>query len=162
MSHPPPGSRDEGERAVELAYRAVSQRERTVAELRAFLERKRVGPQAIEAAVEELSGAGYLDDAGYARRFAEDKRTLERWGAERITRDLSRRGIELDLIERALAGEGAEDELERALELLAQKVRTPPADERERNRAWSLLVRRGYPAELAYDALREFSRADAA
>ena len=38
----------ERERAVELAYRAVGRRERTVAELRTFLERKRVEPEAIE------------------------------------------------------------------------------------------------------------------
>ena len=81
------GSR-ETERAVELAYRAVGQRERTVAELRTFLERKRVEPEAIDEAVAELTEAGLLDDARYARRFAEDKRELERWGSERIARDL--------------------------------------------------------------------------
>jgi regulatory protein len=162
MSHAPPGSRDEQQRAVELAYRALSQRERTVEEMRTFLERKRVGPQVIEAAVEELSAAGYLDDARYAERFAEDKRTLERWGSERIARDLGRRGVEPELIDRVLAPDGSGDELERALDLLAQKVRVAPADERERDRAWSLLVRRGYTPELAYDAVRKFSRAEAA
>ena len=162
MSRTPPSSRDEGERAVELAYRAVSQRERTVAEMRALLERKRVGPHEIEAAVEELTAAGYLDDAGYAERFAEDKRALQSWGAERIARDLGRRGVEPGLIERALAADGPEDEFRRALDLLGQKIRVPPGDERERNRAWSLLVRRGYPSELAYEAVREFSRLNAA
>ena len=31
---------------------------------------------------------GYLDDARYAQRFAEDRRTLDAWGAERIERRL--------------------------------------------------------------------------
>ena len=48
----------ERERAVQLGYRAVGQRERTVAELRTFLERKRVEPEAIEHAVAELRDGG--------------------------------------------------------------------------------------------------------
>ena len=75
------------------AYRAVGRRERTVAELRTFLERKRVEPEAIDDAVAELTEAGLLDDARYAQRFAEDKRELERWGSERIARELQRRGV---------------------------------------------------------------------
>ena len=90
----------ERERAIQLGYRAVGSRDRTVAELRTFLERKRVEPDAIADAVEELTAAGFLDDARFARRFAEDKRELERWGTERIARDLHRRGIAPDLIER--------------------------------------------------------------
>ena len=69
----------ERERAIELAWKAVGARERTVAELRTFLERKRVGPAAIDEAIDELSAAGAVDDARYAERFAEDKRSLERW-----------------------------------------------------------------------------------
>ena len=71
----------ERERALQVAYRAVGHRERTVAELRTCLERKRVEPAAIEEAVSELTEAGLLDDARYAQRFADDKRTLERWVA---------------------------------------------------------------------------------
>jgi len=111
-------SQREHERAIELAYRAVGYRERTVAELRAFLERKRVGPCAIEEAVSELGRAGCLDDARYARRFAEDKRELERWGSERIARDLQRRGIPAHLIEAAIAGESRDSELSTALSVL--------------------------------------------
>ena len=37
-------------------------------------------------------------------------------------------------------------------------MRTPPADERGRERALGLLVRRGYALELAYDAVRAFER----
>jgi regulatory protein len=147
------------ERAMRLAYRAVGSRERTVAELRTFLERKRVEPAAIDEAVVELTEAGFLDDARYAQRFAEDKRELDRWGSERIARELHRRGIPPDLIELAVADRGREAELETALMVLQQRG-APPRDDRERNRAWSLLVRRGYEAELAYEAVRRYERAD--
>src|SRR5918999_3933720 len=133
----------EFERAVQLGYRAVGSRERTVAELRTFLERKRVEPEAIDEAVRELTDAGFLDDVRYAQQFAEDKRELERWGSERIARELHRRGVAPDVIELALADRGREAELQTALMVLQQRV-APPRDDRERDRAWRLLVRRGY------------------
>ncbi len=148
---------DDRERALQLAYRAVGHRDRTVAELRTFLERKRVEPESIAAAVAELRTAGLVDDARYARRFAEDKRELESWGAERIARELQRRGIAPDLIEAVVADRSREAELETALLLLQRRV-PPPADDRERDRAWRLLIRRGYEAELAYEAIRRHER----
>jgi regulatory protein len=146
------------QRAVELAYRAISQRDKTVSEIRAFLERKRVEPDSIEHALGELAGAGFLDDALFAQRFAEDKRGIERWGSDRIERELHRRGVAGDVIAEALAGHGRDDELHAAVGLLADKL-PPLTDDRERDRAWRLLVRKGYDSEVAYDAVRQHSRA---
>jgi regulatory protein len=148
----------ERERAIQLGYRAVGHRERTVAELRTCLERKRVEPEAIDHAVAELSEAGFLDDARYARRFAEDKRQLDRWGSERIARELHRRGVAPELIEVAVADQGRETELRTALLLLEQRGLSA-SDDRERDRAWRLLIRRGYDPELAYEAVRRRERA---
>jgi regulatory protein len=154
----PPAGRSETERAVDLAYRAVGRRERTVAELRTCLERKRVGPPAIDVAVEELTGRGFLDDARYACQFAEDKRELEQWGSDRIARDLQRRGVSPELIEAALCDRDRQAELGTATMLLERRFRDPPRDDRERDRAWRLLVRRGYSPEIAYDAVRALER----
>lgn len=154
----PPGGRSETERAIELAYKAVARRERTVAELRTCLERKRVEPEAIEAAVEELEGSGFLDDARYACQYAEDKQQLEQWGGDRITRELHKRGVAQDLIDAALCDRSREAELDTALVLLEQRLGAPPADDRERDRAWRLLVRRGYAPEIAYEAVRAFEQ----
>jgi regulatory protein len=154
MTQPGAGDPDsERKRALQLAYNAVGYRDRTVAELRTCLERKRVEPDAIADAVEELTAAGILDDARFARRFAEDKRELERWGSERIARDLHRRGIAPDLIERVVCEQSREAELAAALVLLEQRV-PPPRNDRDRDRAWRLLIRRGYDIELAYEAVR--------
>ena len=150
--------RSELERAVDLAYKAAGRRERTIAELRTCLERKRIEPAAIDAAVAELCDAGLLDDARYARRFTEDKRELERWGSERIARGLQRRGIAPDLIEAALADRSRAAELDTALLLLEQRFPTGPRDDGERDRVWRVLVRRGYAPEIAYDAVRVHER----
>jgi regulatory protein len=124
-----------------------------------FLDGRGVGGEAIDAAVDELTETGYLDDARYAQRFAEDKRALQGWGSERIAGDLERRGVARELIEQALADRGREAELAAATALLAERFRPPLAGDRERDRAWSLLVRRGYEPELAYEAVRLHARA---
>ena len=146
--------RTESERAIDLAYKAVARRELTVAELRTRLERKRVPPEAIDDAVAELEATGFLDDARYARQFTEDKRELDQWGSERIARDLHRRGIAAHLIEEIVATRSRDSELRTAVLLLEQRHPSAPADDRERDRAWRLLIRRGYESELAYEAVR--------
>jgi regulatory protein len=151
-------AQSELERAIDLAQKAVGRRERTVSELRTCLERKRVEPAAIDTAVAELRESGRLDDARYARRFAEDKRDLEQWGSERIERELHRRGIAPELIEAALAGYGREAELGSALLVLEQRFPNPPGDDAGRDRAWRVLVRRGYAPELACEAVRAHER----
>ena len=160
----PPASRTEEDagrrRALELIWRALSRRAHTVAEMQVMLARRGVEPHAAAEALEEVASSGYLDDADYARRFAEDRRRLDGWGRARIARDLGRRGVADELVDRALEKYGAEDELEAACALLARRVPAAPADDRARQRALGLLVRRGYGADIAYAAVRRHEYAN--
>ena len=107
----------------------------------------------IDEVVAELERTHVLDDARYAERFTEDRRSLQGWGPERIEQELSRRGIRDELIAPALARRSRVDELAAARSLLAERF-AALEDDRARNRAWQLLIRRGYDSELAYDAVR--------
>jgi regulatory protein len=147
--------------AIAIAYAYLNRRERTVAEVRARLEKAECPPEETESAIAELLEFGNLDDARYARVFIEDKRNLESWGTERIQRGLSERGIDRDVISAALADLGAEaagSELDRAMELLRRRFPDPSGEPRERERAFGMLVRKGYDSELAGDAVRAWSR----
>src|SRR4051812_31705996 len=94
--------------ALDLAYRHLGRRDRTVLEVRRHLEAKRVEPGTIDEAVAELAEQGYLDDARYAQRFVEDRRRLDDWGAERIERKLLSVGVDAGLV-RAALGDGDGD-----------------------------------------------------
>lgn len=142
--------------ARDLAWAALNRREHTVAEVRRLLERKRVEPAEVTTVLDELVEGGWVDDAAYARRFAEDRRLLDGWGSERIARRLAAVGVDRELIDAAVGVRGAEDERTAALELLHRRFPEPPADARERNRALGLLARKGYELELAYDVLRGY------
>jgi regulatory protein len=148
-------------RALELAYRYLNRRERTVHELRQHLAGRDLEPAAVDAAIGELTEAGYLDDRRYARIFAQDKRALEQWGSSRIRQALIGRGIDRELIEAALAEPGqADDERERALAVLERRFADPPRDRGEQQRALGVLLRRGYDPELAIDAVAAFARGE--
>ena len=142
------------QRAFERALKSINVRERTEAELQAFLARRGYEPDVIADVVASLREEGLVDDAGYARRFAEDRRLLDRWGNERIARDLERRGIERELVDQALAGHGRDEEMAVAIELLDRRFPQLFDGDRERDKAWRMLVRRGYEPELAYSAVR--------
>lgn len=149
------------ERALELAVGHLGKRDRTAAEVRRHLAAKDIGEQAAEAAVAELERMGYLDDARYARVFAEDRRALDAWGPERIERRLMELGVDREHIAAAIGERDGAHELEAALELLRRRLRAVPSNEREREKALGMLVRKGYDLELAYDAVRAYERAAA-
>lgn len=150
------GACAERERALAVARRRLERREQTVAQLREALGAAGASPGTAETVLRELAAAGLIDDARYARLFAEDRRALDGWGRERIARALHARGIAPELIERALAQEG-DGELERALGLLRARFPDGIGDPRARRRAYGLLARRGYDDELAARAVHRLA-----
>ena len=148
------------ERARALAWRALDRRDRTELELRGILAAKRVAPEQADVVVGELLDGGFLDDAAVAQRFADDRRRLDSWGAERIERRLRALGVAPEHVAAALGEQDHEGELEAALELLRRRVPAVPESARERDRALGMLVRKGYELELALDALRRYAGAD--
>jgi len=148
------------EHARAVAWRALNRRERTELELRGILAEKRVAPEEAAVVVGELLDGGFVDDAGFAQRFADDRRRLDAWGSERIARRLRELGVAPEHVAAAVGGQEHEDELEAAIALLRRRVPAVPATPRDRDRALGMLVRKGYALELAYDALRRYAGAD--
>ena len=138
---------------LSLALQALDRKERTVAEMGSWLRARGVGDEEVEEVVDRLVSTGVLDDTRYARRYAEDKRELKRWGSERIRAALQDRGVTEDDIAEALADGGGEAELEQAVQILRERGDTL-ADALERQRALGALLRRGYGSETAYEAIR--------
>jgi regulatory protein len=148
--------------ARDAAWRALNRRDHTEAEMARVLARRRVEPETIAAVIEELLEQGYLDDARYAQRFAEDRRRLDAWGPDRIERRLAALGVASEHIAAAVGEPDPAGELEAALALLARRFPQPPATPRDRDRALGVLVRKGYSLELAYDAVRRHAGVTAA
>ena len=151
------------ERALAIAYRYLSPRERTQAEMRAHLQGKGIDERDTERSIRALAEQGHMDDARFARLFVQDKRELDQWGADRIRQVLLARGLDPDVAEAALAEhehehghEHEEDsggEIGRALAVLRRRFPSPSGDRRERERALGELLRKGYDSDLALEAI---------
>jgi regulatory protein len=154
------------ERALAVASRYLNRRERTETELRARLARADgVEASDAEQAIAILRGQGYLDDARFARLFAQDRRELDQWGSDRIRQALRGRGVPSELVEDALTphaeeiGSGSEREIDRAIAVLRRRFPSI-GDRRERERAFGVLLRKGYDSDLALDAIAAHRSAD--
>jgi regulatory protein len=121
--------------------------------VRAHLQRKGINPPDVERSVQALAEQGHLDDARFARLFVQDKRELDEWGGERIRQTLLSRGIDAELIQVALSDDDGDSEFERAVAVLRRRFPTLPRDRRDRERALGVLLRKGYDADLALEAI---------
>jgi regulatory protein len=87
---------------------------------------KRVEPAVADQVVTELIELGYLDDARYAQRFAEDRRRLDAWGSDRIARRLRELGVDREHIDAALAAQDPEEEMDGRARAAAPPLPDPP------------------------------------
>ncbi len=116
---------------------------------------------AIEAVLEKLVAAGFLDDAAYGKARA--RRLMARGAAPRaITADLKRKGLTREHIEAALAGlkEETADPEETAARAYCRRRRIGPFQEGPPNadddrRALAALGRRGFSYEVARRVLAD-------
>jgi len=143
--------------AFAASLAALRRKERSSAELASWLGRRGFGAEEVEGAISSLVEAGELDDERFARRYADDKRELVGWGAERIRAALAKRGVERACIERALEDDSRAAQLERAAALLERRGQALAA-ESDLARALGFLTRRGYDYEIAYEAVRLAAR----
>ena len=110
--------------AFEVAAKALAHRDRSAANLTAYLERHGTAPDEASWAVTRLQEAGYVDDARYASSRAE---ALARRGdgVEGVRFELERDGVPPDDVDAALAS--LPPERDRALSLLRSAKAPRPA-----------------------------------
>ena len=135
------------------ALGAIGRKERTVAEMRAWLGDREIEPDEIDRVVNFLIENEALNDRKFAIEFTSDKRQISGWGQTRIRETLRKRGMPEGLIQEALAQDSGETEVDRAERLLVERG-ADLSDDRGKSRALGLLSRRGYSAEEAYAAIR--------
>lgn len=126
--------------------------------MREWLARREVEPEEVERVICYLVENLAIDDRRFAVGYVEDKRRLSGWGNDRIESALLSRGVPRGLIAAALGRDDGESEADRATRVLLERG-SRLDDDRGRQRALSLLARRGFCAEDAYAAIRRADRA---
>jgi regulatory protein len=130
--------------ARQYAFLLLSYKARTTNELKQRLTRKGFSPDIVSRTLQRLAELKMVDDAGFARRFTEDRITIGHKGKWRVRGELLKRGVAKEHIEDALAT--APDEKEAAREVaekyLSHNRRLEPAI--LKRRLFALLARRGF------------------
>ena len=142
--------------ARQRALRRLAHRDHSEAELRRALLRAGFAGPVVAATLERLRAEKYLDDQGFATRFATSRVAHHGLGRNRVRQALRARGVSRAIIETGVA-EALRDVSEaEALEDAARRYwRNHGQDEpvQRIRKLWAFLLRRGFPAGLTRDRL---------
>ncbi|MCK5242888.1 regulatory protein RecX [bacterium] len=110
--------------AKEKCLRWLDHRARTRRELAGRLQQHGVEPEVSEAVLKRLQEIKLVDDEAYARGFIQERVRLQGVGRRRLRLELSKRGLDHEIIEMALQENVAEDENQACEAEAKRKVRT--------------------------------------
>ncbi len=145
----PPGrlqdivAEDRRRQALDAAVAMLARRPRSEREVRRRLSQRKLDPAVIDSTVERLHAARLLDDAEYARSFAESRGRIAPRGRQLIVQELRANGVDAAVATEAVAGL---DDAEAAYRLATGRTRSLAGlDHRTfRARLSGLLQRRGF------------------
>jgi len=149
----------------DYAVGALGRRMRTVVELKRLM-RTRVedgesGQAKILSVVARLQEQHYLDDPTYAATYTRMRQENERFGKRRVQQELSRKGVQSELISATLDTlyeNVAEADLAR--KHLERKRVKQPTNEKESARVVRLLVRGGFSLGVIFKILKGWNLPD--
>jgi regulatory protein len=149
------------------AVKLLGQQMRTVAEVRRLLHRRvepgQTGAARIDSVVARLKEYGFLNDTAYAQDYARLRQENASLGKRRVQQDLTRKGIQSDLIAKTL-GAAYEDvnEEDLARRHLERKRIRKPGSEKEAARVARLLMRAGFSTTTIVRILKKWDVDDSA
>jgi regulatory protein len=152
--------------AQDVCLRLLTDRARSRHELETRLTKKGFTSAVATAVLDRLTTAKLVDDAAFAEQWVHSRHTYSGKGKHVLSRELRTKGVSDDLARVALDQIDAEDERERAGELVRKKCRTlslpepgsPDArSERDKvvRRLVGMLARRGYSQGMAFAVVKE-------
>lgn len=137
--------RSDARRAREKALTLLEHRSHSKRELTEKIARTAASREAAQAAADRLEEIGLIDDKAFAESYARELFLRKRFGALRVRQELSRKGIDRELIDQVMAPYLEEDTGEENIALvLAKRYPLWREDEKVRRRAVAALQRLGY------------------
>ena len=144
-------------RAKLRAMHLLSDMDRTESALREKLKQGLYPQDVIEKAVDYVKDFGYLDDGRYAENFVRSRQGTK--SRKEIRAALQQKGISAELIDRAFEICGEEGGEEAAIRNILRKKKFDPetADERERQKIYGYLARKGFYYETVRQVIQNYS-----
>jgi len=145
---------DEAHIAYQQAISYLGYRPRSVAEISTYLKGKEYDEELVEAVVERLRAAGYLDDEAFARFWLENREQFRPRSVRALRYELRQKGIDRAVIDETLT---AVDEDASAWAVLEPKLISWQRFDQPTfmQKAMGLLARRGFGYAVARRAARQ-------
>lgn len=147
-------------RAKLRALHLLEQGDRTKKDLEEKLLKNGYPPEVAEAALAYAESFHYIDDKRYALSYIQNQ--SGRKGRARILMELRRKGVPQEYIDQAFQEMEEETDTEAVIRELVQKKRRGQGamDEKEKQKLYGFLLRRGFSTSDILSVLREFSEDD--
>ena len=148
-------------RAKNTAYRFLSYRPRSRAEIEAKLRDKEFDESIVAAVIVDLARLGYVNDEQFARAWARGRIRLRGFGRRRIDQELKAKGVAAEIIREAVAEVfGETNETETAMHVAEKKLRTMQhvGPEVRMRRLAGLLERKGYAFAVIGEVLNKIRK----
>ena len=145
-------------RARNAAYRFLTYRPRSRAEVIRKLLDKGFDAAIVESVVDYLERMGYINDRQFAEQWAASRVRLRGFGRRRIEQELRNKGVGRDAITEAFAHVfGDETELETARRAATKKIAGLKSadDETRRRRLAGFLERKGFSFDIIWKVVKE-------
>jgi regulatory protein len=144
---------DEMGRAVDSAANFLGYRPRSTSEVRRNLTEKEFPAEVIDAAVDRLTGLGYLDDEAFARYWVQNRGEFKPLSHRALRQELRQKGVDNTLIDAVLEDVGEVDLAYKAA--LSQTRRLKQLSQKEfHTKLASFLQRRGFSYSTARDVIQ--------
>lgn len=146
---------DELQQAYVQALRYLERKPRTSKEIAVRLTQKGFEAELIEQVIRRLEDERFVDDALYAEQWTKQRVYGHKKGRIWVKHELQQKGVSKEEIAQAIEQLEPERELESAIQAGLKKWRQTKGSVKERKqKTAAYLLRRGYPGELAYRAIR--------
>jgi regulatory protein len=144
------------EEALQRAFKFLSYRPRSEAEIRAKLSHLGFSRASVEPVLEKLRSLNLLNDHTFAEDWARSRTEGRGYGPLRVEQELRQKGIAPTIIREVLGEiDGGGQGRERARALLNKRFRDKDLEDKKTlRRAAAFLQRRGYPGSVIAEVLK--------
>ena len=143
---------DAREVAYQRALRTIQYRPRSESEVRQLLRRHATPEETADEIIERLKQSGLIDDAGFAQTWVENRTDLRPRSRRALAYELSRRGVDAEVIEQSISGIDDDAMAYQAAQRPARKYKDLEWND-FRQKMYRFLAQRGFNYEASAQAI---------
>ncbi|MYW29494.1 recombination regulator RecX, partial [Streptomyces sp. SID2119] len=149
--------RDPVEQARNICLRLLTGTPRTRKQLADALRKREIPDEAAEEVLARFEDVGLIDDAAFAGAWVESRHHGRGLARRALVRELRTKGVDSSVIDEAVGRLDADQEEERARELVVRKLRSTRGLDRDKRlrRLAGMLARKGYGEGMALRVVRQ-------